>query len=54
MQLPCNGVKQTDETGFADSPAEEGVGGERSEGVVADFGVSRRCATVDKLEVIIS
>lgn len=51
VQFPSYGVQEADERGFADTPAEEGVCGERAKGVVADFGVGRGGAAVDEGEV---
>lgn len=39
VQLPCDGVEQSDKTCFTDPAAEEGIGGKRPEGVVSDLGV---------------
>lgn len=41
MQFPGDGVEDASEAVLSDAPAEERIGGESPEGVVADFGVSR-------------
>jgi hypothetical protein len=41
VEFPGYGVEEADEACFADAAAEEGVGGEGAEGVVADLGVGR-------------
>ncbi len=51
MQFPGDSVQEADERGFADAPAEERVCGERTEGIVADFGVGWGGATMDESEV---
>jgi hypothetical protein len=51
VQLPGHGVEEPDQAGLADAPAEERVGGQRAEGVVADLGIGGRGAAVDKVEV---
>lgn len=51
VQFPGYGVEQADERGFADPPAEEGVSGQRAEGVVADLRVGGGGAAVDESEV---
>jgi hypothetical protein len=53
MELPGYGVEESDEAGLADAAAEERIGGESSEGVVADLGVGGGCAAVDKGEVVV-
>jgi hypothetical protein len=39
MEFPCDGVEETDQAGFADSAAEERIGGECAEGIVTNFSV---------------
>jgi hypothetical protein len=51
MQPPRHRIEEPDQTGLADPPAEEGVGGQRTEGVVADLGVGGRGTAVDEREV---
>lgn len=51
MQLPGDGVEEADQTRLADAPAEQGVGRQGAEGVVADLGVGGRRAAVDELQV---
>ena len=53
VQLPGDGVEQPDQAGLADPSAEEGVGGEGSERVVADLGVGGRGSSVDQGEVVV-
>lgn len=53
MELPRYGVEKTDQGGFADSTLEERIGGERSEGVISDLGISWRRSTADQLEIAI-
>ena len=47
MEGPCQGVEEADQGRFADAPFEERIRGQSAEGVVANFGVGRRRATVD-------
>jgi hypothetical protein len=53
VQLPGDGVEEADQAGLADAAAEEGVGGEGAEGVVADLGVGGRGAAVDEGEIVV-
>lgn len=41
VEFPGNSIQQTDEGGLAHAAAEKRVGGQGTEGVVADFGVGR-------------
>ena len=53
VQLPRDGVEHASETVLGDSPAEKRIGGEGAEGVIADFGVRRRGALADEIEISI-
>lgn len=53
MELPSYGVEEADEACFAYAAAEEGVGGQGTEGVVADLGVGGGGAAVDEGEVVV-
>lgn len=48
---PGGGVEQSGERVFGDAAAEEGIGSEGTEGVVANFGVRRGRALADEIEV---
>lgn len=47
VQSPRDRIEEADKAGLADATAEERVGSEGPEGVVADLGIRRRCASVD-------
>lgn len=54
MKFPSYGIEEADKGGFADSAFEEWVGGQGAEGIVADFGISRRCSSSYEVQIAIS
>jgi len=53
VKPPGDGVEEADQAGLADATAEQGVGRQSAEGVVADLGVGGRRAAMDEREVFI-
>lgn len=53
MQSPSDSVEQADERSFANPAFKKRVCGEGTEGVVANFGVSRGSSTPNELQISI-
>ena len=53
VELPRNGVEQSDQAGLADTATEEGICCEGAESVVSDLGVGGRSAAVDEGKVVV-
>jgi len=53
VQPPRDGVEHTRNAVLSDASSEEGISLEGAEGVVLDFGVRRRGALTDEIEVYV-
>lgn len=53
VQAPGDGIEEADETCLADASAEQRVGGEGAESIVADLGVRRGRAAVDESKIVV-
>lgn len=53
MELPCDGVEESDQAGLGDAAFKERIGGQSPEGVIADFRIGRGSASMNEREIFV-